>query len=119
MSAFFLYTIPTKYLSEKTRFLRSQGDCYDAWKFVERHCANEISQIQGINFDHSYSPVARADSFIINITIVAIHRITAIIVHVSNAFQNTHVPIHVRLSFSPPSYDLDWFERSCPNVPLN
>ena len=44
-----------------------EGDCSDAWKFVARHCENGSSQIKGIDFDQSYSPVAHADSFITNI----------------------------------------------------
>ena len=47
------------------------------------------------------------------------HRLTASILDVSNAFQNTNVPIHEIFCVSPPPYYLDWFERSYPNVPLN
>ena len=45
------------------------------------------SKIKGIAFDQSYSPVARAYSFRINIAIESMHRLTAIILEVSNAFQ--------------------------------
>ena len=47
------------------------------------------------------------------------HRLTARILDVSNAFQNKNVTINERVCVSPPPYYLDWFERSCPNVPLN
>ena len=47
------------------------------------------------------------------------HRLTDRILDVSNAFQNTNVPIHERVFVSPPAYYLDWFERSYPNVPIN
>ena len=47
------------------------------------------------------------------------HRLTARILDVSNAFQNTNVPIHERVCVSPPPYYLNWFEISYPNVPLN
>ena len=47
------------------------------------------------------------------------HRLTARILDVSNAFQNTNVPIHERVCVRPPSHYLDWFERSYPNVTLN
>ena len=47
------------------------------------------------------------------------HRLTARILYVSNAFQNTNVPIHERVCVSTPPYYLDWFERSYLNVPLN
>ena len=63
--------------------------------------------------------MAYYDSFIINIAIASMHRLTARILDVSNAFQNTNVPIHERVCVSPPPYYLDWFERSYPNVPLN
>ena len=63
--------------------------------------------------------MAHADSFRINISIAYIHRLTASILDVSNAFQNTNVPIHEIVCVSPPPYYLDWFERYYPNVPLN
>ena len=103
--------IPIKYLPEGTKILQSliapsikEGDCYDACKFVARHCANGSSQIKGIDFDQSYSPVAHADSFRINIAIASIHRINARILDVSNEFQNKNVPIHERVCVSPPPY---------------
>ena len=86
---------PIKSLPEEKELLCSliapsikEGDCSDAWKFVARHCANGSSQIKGIDFDQSYSPVAHAYSFRINISIESMHRLTAIILDVSNAFQN-------------------------------
>ena len=47
------------------------------------------------------------------------HIINARILDVSNAFQNTNVPMHERVCVSPPPYYLEWFERSYSNVPLN
>ena len=84
-----------------------------------RHCANGSSHIKGIDFYQSYSPVAHADSFRINIDIASVNRLTASILDVSNAFQNTNVPIHERVCVSPPPYYLNWFEISYPNVPIN
>ena len=63
--------------------------------------------------------MAHADLFRINIAIANMHRLTASILDVSNAFQNTNVPIHERFCVSPPPYYLNWFEISYPNVPLN
>ena len=63
--------------------------------------------------------MAHAESFRINIAIAYIHRLTARILDVSNEFQNTNVPIYERVCVSPPTYYLNWFERSYPNVPLN
>ena len=70
--------IPIKSFPEGTKVLRSlittsikEGDCYDAWIFVARHCANGISHIKGIDFDPYNIPVAHADSFRINIAIAA------------------------------------------------
>ena len=86
-------TIPIKFLPEGTKVLRSliarsikEGGCYDAWKFVACHCANGSSQIKDIDFDQSHSPVAHSDSFRINISIASMHRLTASILDVSNAF---------------------------------
>ena len=87
--------------------------------FFARHCANGSSQIKGINFDQSNSPVEHADSFRINIDIADMHRLTARILDVSNAFQTKNVPIHEKVFDSPPPYYLDWFEISYPNVTIN
>ena len=86
-----------------------EGDCSDACKFVARHCTNGISHIKGIDFDKSYSPVAHADSFRINISIAALHKNTYRVLDVSNEFQNTNVPILERVYVSPPSYNIDRF----------
>ena len=117
---------PIKSLHEGTKVLCSlvapsikEGYYYDAWKFVARHCSNDISNIKGIDFDQSYSPVAHTDSFRINISIAYMRRLTARILDVSNEFQNTNVPIYERGFVSPPPYYLEWFERYYPNVPLN
>ena len=75
--------------------------------------------MKGIGFDQSYSPVARADSFRINIAIASMHRLKARILDVSISFQNKKNPINERVCVSPPPYYLDWFERSYPNVPIN
>ena len=81
---------PIKSLPEGTKVLSSriapsikEGDCSDACKFVARHCANGSSNIKGICFYKSYSPVAHSDSFTINISIASMHRLTARILDVS------------------------------------
>ena len=96
-----------------------EGDCSDAWKLFARHCENGSSQNKGIDLDQSYSTVSHADSFRMNIDFASMHMLTARILDVSNAFQNTNFPIHERVCVSPPPYYLNWFERSYPNVPLN
>ena len=63
--------------------------------------------------------MAHADSFRFNIAILDMHRITAIILDVIKAFQNTNVPIHEIVCVSPPAYHLDWSEKYYPNVTLN
>ena len=95
------------------------GECSDAWKKFALHCANGSSHIKGIYFDHLYSPVAHDDSFRINISITYMHRLTASILDISNAFQNKNVPISERVCASPPPYYLEWSEQCYPNVPLN
>ena len=47
------------------------------------------------------------------------HRLTASILYVSTAFQNTNVPIHEKVCVSKPPYYPDWFEIYHPNVSLN
>ena len=111
-----LYITPIKSLPEVKKFLRSlidtsikEGDFSDAWKLVSRHCPNGIYHIQGIDFDQSYSPVAHAESFRINIAIASMHIITTRILDVSNAFKNKNITIHERVCVSTPPYYLDWF----------
>ena len=118
--------IPIKYLPEGEKVLRSliapsiqECDCSDAWKFVALHCANGSSHIKGIDIDQSYIPVAHTESFRINIAIAYMHRLTAMILDVSNAFNNTNFPINERVCVIPPPYYIDWFEIYYPNVPLN
>ena len=111
--------ITALYLPEGTKFLCSlifltikEGYCSDACKFVSRHCANGSSHIKGIHFDQSYSSVAHAESFKLNIAIMAMNILTSRILDISNAFKNQNVPIHERFYASPPSYYPDWFEIS-------
>ena len=98
--------------------MREDG-CYYAWKFVACHCANMSSQIEGIDFDQPYSPIAHADSFRINISIADMYRLTARILDVSNEFKNKFFPFHERGCVNPTHYYIDWFGISYPNVPLN
>ena len=109
-------TVPIKSLPEVTKSLCSliatsikEGDCFDARKFVAHHCANGSSKIQGVDFDKSYSPVAYADSFRINIAIIFMRRLTTRTLYVRNEFQNTDVPINERGCVGPPNYYLYWF----------
>ena len=117
---------PIKPLPEGTAVLCSlidtsmkECDCSNTWKFVARHCENGSYQIKCIGFYQSYSSVAHANSFRINIAIADMHRLTARILYVSYAFRNTTSPVNKRVCVSPPPYYLDWFERSYPNNPLN
>ena len=63
--------------------------------------------------------MAHTESFIFNIAIADMRRLTSSTLNVSNIGQNTNVPIHEIVCVSSPSYFLDWFEISYPNVPLN
>ena len=109
--------VPIKPLPEGTKFLRSlvassikSGKCSDACKFSASQCANGSPNIKGIGFYQYYSTVAHSDSFRTSISIAAMHRLTDSILDVSNAFQNTNVPIHERVCVIPPPYYLDLFE---------
>ena len=118
--------IPIKYLPNETKVLRSriatsikEFNCYSACKSVARHCENESSQIQGVDFDQSYSLMGHADYFIINIDIADIHRFITMILDFIHYFQNKNVPNHERFCVIPPTYYLDWFEKYHPNVSLD
>ena len=102
---------PIKYLPDGKKVLRllisksiKEGNCCYAWIFVVYHCVNGSSQVQGIDFDHYYSPVAHAESFRINISVEAMHRFIGRVVYVSNSFHNTNVPVHGRVCVIPPPY---------------
>ena len=117
---------PIKPLSKGTKVLRSlispstkEVDCSDAWKFVALHYENGSSHIKGTYFYQYYSPVAHTDSFRINISITAMHRLAATILYVSNAFHNKNVPNNEIFFVSPPPYYIYWFKISYANVPLN
>ena len=73
----------------------------------------------GYWFYQSYSPVAYADYFIINISIVAMHRPNGGIFDVSNEFWDKTFPIHERVCVCPPPNYLDCFEIHYPNFILN
>ena len=75
--------------------------------------------IKVIDFYQSYSPVAYVDYFRINIVIADMHRITARMLDVSNAFQNRKFPINERVCVSPPTYYLDSLDISYPNISIN
>ena len=108
---------PIKYLPEVAKFIRSliahsikEGECYDAWNSFTRYCANGSYKIKGIDFDKSYSPVAHAESFRINIAIAAMHRLTFRILDISISFHNKNVPIHEIVCVITPPYYLYRFE---------
>ena len=118
--------IPIKSVTEGTKFLPliislsiNEYDCAGAWKFVACHYANGGYKIKGIDFDQYYIPVAHADLFIINISIVGMNRLTAMILDFSNSFHNKNFPIHKIVCVITTPYYLEWFEISYPNVPLN
>ena len=52
------------------------------------------SQIQGVDFDQCYNPVAHSDSLRIRITNTEMHRLTVSILELINALQNINVNIH-------------------------
>ena len=114
--------IPIKYLLDEKKVLISIIDTVVKKLHVHihenfaQHSANGSSRIQGIACCQYYSPVALVDSFKINITIAAIHRLAYIVLDISNAFQNKYVPIHYIVCVGPPPYYLDCFDKYYPSV---
>ena len=74
---------------------------------------------QSLWFYQPNSPVSYSDLFGVNIPIAPMHRITTIILDVSNDFHNTDYPIHERVFVILQPYYLDWFEKTYPYIPLN
>ena len=60
-----------------------------------------------------------ADSFIINIAIADMNRLTTSILDLSKEYHNTNVFINEGVYVIPPPYYLDWFEKYHPSVTLN
>ena len=88
-----------KYLLEGAKVICSliassikEVDCFDVWKFVAWHYENGSSNNKGTDFDQSYSPVARAGWFRINIAFTDMHRLTARILDVIKSFYNKNFP---------------------------
>ena len=63
--------------------------------------------------------MAHANSFRITIASVAMYRLTARVLDVSNAIHNKNVLINEIVCVSLIPYYLDWFEKYHPYVPLN
>ena len=63
--------------------------------------------------------MAHTDSFRKKIDIADMHRLTAMILDISNEFHNKNVTINERVCVIPPTYYLDWFGKYYQNVPLN
>ena len=83
-------------------------DAYSyAWKFVAHHCENRSSHIPVIYFYQSYSLVAHDESFRINISIAAMHRLASMVLDVSNSLHNTNFPIDEIVCAIPPPYYMD------------
>ena len=87
--------MPIKFLPDGIKVLCSliassvkEGNCSNSWEFLENHCATGSSQIQCINFDQSYSPVAYYYPLRINVSIMDMHRLTSRVLDVSHSFQN-------------------------------
>ena len=81
-------------------------------------CENGSYMIQGVYFYQFHNPVVHAESFRINISITAMHILTARVLGVSNDSHNRNVPIHERVCVIPPPYYLELFEKYYPNFPL-
>ena len=77
--------------------------------FFSRNFSNGSSQIKGIDFDQYVIPVAHAALFSINISISAMHRLTANILDINNYLQNENVLDHERVFVSQPPYYMEWF----------
>ena len=84
---------------------------------VQRILPNCSYNIQVVDINHFYSPVANDEYLRINITITNIYRLTARIWDVSNDFQNKHFCINEKVCFSLPPYNMDWFEQYYPIFP--
>eukprot|EP00978_Attheya_sp_CCMP212_P018612 scaffold51284_cov67-Attheya_sp.AAC.2 len=64
----------------------------DMWAFIACHCANGAGMQKGFDYVESYAPVAMACSICITIALAG-HSMMLAITDVTNAFQNTMIPI--------------------------
>ena len=75
ISSLYIWSSQTCGLISLSLSPKETSDCSDTWKFVAHKFANGNSHIKGIDFDQAYSPVANADSLIINIDITSMHKL--------------------------------------------
>ena len=63
--------------------------------------------------------MAHADSFRINISVAAMHRLTKRTLYVINAVQNINVTINEIFFVITTPYFMEWFEKHHPIIPIN
>ena len=96
-SAFGIFTdpFPRSNLTSTTRIpwsvlspsINNIGD--NIYRYFPRHCANGGSQLKGIDFYQSYSPVLEAPTIRLIIVIDYTYHLTIVIADVTNNFHNT------------------------------
>lgn len=110
---------PEKKVLKSVISLKVKPDGKNMWKFAPRHCANGAPQLQGIDFDESYAPVAGACPVRTQLAISASWNLIVGVIDVTNAFQNTILPPHKREYVTLPPYYLEWFKRRHPLITVD
>lgn len=94
----------------------------DIFDFYFRMCADGSRQIKGLHFDESHSPVPCTWTILTSICVAAASGLTAYIIDVDNAFQNTPrypdentKPLFITC---PPLY-LPWFKQRFPHFQID
>ena len=94
-------------------------DLPHTYDFLCRWVSNGKNQVQGVDYEQSYSPVAKADSIRYCMAVAAEYGMSGYLLDVVNAFQSRfeHDPLKRQYLTCPPGY-IDWFRREYPNVPI-
>ena len=91
----------------------------DIYQFIARMCANGSSMLQGIDFDHSWSPTISAIAVRVTLYYAAMLGLTLSVLDVVNCFQSTLLPEKDCLIIRAPFGYVNWFQHTFPNIKIN
>ena len=86
------------------------------YQYCLHHCTNGGTQLKGVDFDQSSSPVPAAPILLLVVAIDTTYHITIDIVHVTNAFHNALKDSFEREIIDCPPHYLSCFKFRLPNI---
>ena len=109
----------TKILPSKLSFEVKITDIAHFYELKTRFCANGSRQLEGIDFEVSFAPVADADSLRFMITIATSEGMIFIFIDASNAFQTNIISDPKKRHYiSIPTMYMEWIKERWHNHPI-